>query len=284
MKRQIKIFDDGYIYELKEDQPVFAINTEGKVQRLIEALQFTAGETFTVVFSEVSFGDSVPTSRSSTRQINSEGIQLIKAFEGLYLDAYLDPVGIPTVGYGHTNDVYMGMSITEAEADQLLQQDLERFEAAVEDAVEVEINENQFSALVSFSFNLGAGSLFRSTLLKLLNQGEFEKAAQEFPRWNQAGYQPLLGLTRRRLAERALFLSKPWKVFQKYELLKLTSPRIQGEYVRYIQQALQKTGLELDINGVFNEQTDKAAKQFQEQKGLVPDGLVGPITVAALGL
>jgi lysozyme len=284
MNRQIKIFDDGYVYELQDGQPVLSINTEGQVQRLIEALQFTQAETFTVELSEVSFGDSVPTSRGRTRTINAAGVKLIKSFERLYLDAYLDPVDIPTIGYGHTETAYMGMRISEAEAEKLLYYDVERFEAAVEDAVEVEINDNQFSALVSFSFNLGAGSLFKSTLLKLLNQGKIEKAAEEFPRWNKAGNQPLLGLTRRRLAERALFLSKPWELFQEYDLLQLTSPKIQGEYVRHVQQALKTAGFSLEINGVFDEVTDKAAKQFQEKQGWVPDGLVGPKTVSALNL
>lgn len=94
----------------------------------------------------------------------------------------------------------------------------------------------------------------------------------------------MLGLTRRRWAERALFLSKPWECFLEYDLLKLTSPKMQGEYVRQVQQALQKAGFELNINGVFDEDTDKAAKQFQEQQGWVPDGLVGPKTVTALKL
>jgi GH24 family phage-related lysozyme (muramidase) len=90
---------------------------------------------------------------------------------------------------------------------------LAEFEEAVTEAVEVSINSNQFSALVSFCFNLGADSLFQSTLLKLLNQGDFQGAADQFPRWNKAGGQELEGLTRRRKAERALFLGQDWTVF-----------------------------------------------------------------------
>jgi lysozyme len=284
MERQIKIFDDGYVYELEDGQPILSINTKGEIQKLIEALQFTQAQTFKVELSEVSFSDSVPTSRNSRRQTGSAGVNMIKSFEGLYLDAYYDAVGIPTIGYGHTENVHMGMSISEAEAEQLLRQDLERFEVAVQDGVEVEINDDQFDALVSFSFNLGAGSLFSSTLLKLLNQGKFEQAAEEFPRWNKAGGQALLGLTRRRLSERALFLGKSWQFYKEYDLLELTSPKMQGEYVRQVQLALQKAGLTLDVNGVFDEATDKAAKQFQEKQGWYPDGLVGPKTVAALNL
>ena len=284
MERQIKIFDDGYVYELENGKPILSTNTEGKISKLIEVLEFTKAETFIVERAEVSFADSVPTSRNSRRQTGTAGVNMIKSFEGLHLDAYYDAVGIPTIGYGHIEGVYMGMSISEAEAEELLRQDLERFEVAVQDAVEVEINDDQFDALVSFCFNLGAGSLFSSTLLKLLNKGDYEKAADEFPRWNKAGGQPLLGLTRRRLSERALFLSKPWQFYKEYDLLELTSPKMQGEFVRQVQQALQKAGCNVNINGVFDEATDRAAKQFQEKQGWYPDGLVGPKTVAALNL
>ncbi|MGB3403634.1 MAG: glycoside hydrolase family protein [Microcoleaceae cyanobacterium] len=284
MERQIKIFDDGYVHEIEDGKAILSTNTNGEISKLIEVLEFTKAEKFTVERAEVSFGDSVPTYRNSRRQTGSAGVNMIKSFEGLHLDAYYDAVGIPTIGYGHIEGVYMGMSISEAEAEELLRKDLERFEVAVQDAAEVEINDDQFDALVSFSFNLGAGSLFSSTLLKLLNKGKFEQAAEEFPRWNKAGGQALLGLTRRRLSERALFLSKPWQFYKEYDLLELTSPKMQGEYVRQVQQALQKAGCSLNVNGVFDEATDRAAKQFQEKQGWYPDGLVGPKTVAALNL
>ena len=129
------------------------------------------------------------------------------------LEAYLDAVDVWTIGYGHTKTAEPGMVITEAQAEELLREDLAEFEEAVTEAVEVSINSNQFSALVSFCFNLGAGSLFQSTLLKLLNQGDFQGAADQFPRWDKAGGQALEGLTRRRKAERALFLGQDWTVF-----------------------------------------------------------------------
>ena len=129
------------------------------------------------------------------------------------LEAYQDAVDVWTIGYGHTKTVEPGMIITEAQAEELLREDLAEFEEAVTEAVEVSINSNQFSALVSFCFNLGAGSLFQSTLLKLLNQGDFQGAADQFPRWNKAGYQVLEGLTRRRKAERALYLGQDWTAF-----------------------------------------------------------------------
>lgn len=284
MSKTLKIFQDYQVYEFEGNQPLRVVETQGQVQLLIKALQFSLADTFMIEHvNPIPRADVMPV-RSSSRKINAEGIKLIKAFEGVELEAYLDTVNVPTIGYGHTKDVSLGLKITQAEAEELLRQDIEEFEIAVEDAVQVEINPNQFSALVSFCFNLGAGSLFQSTLLKFLNAGKLEEASLEFPRWNKAGGQPLLGLTRRRMAERALFLGKPWQPFLEYELLQLTRPQIQSEYVRYIQFGLQKAGFDIQTNGIFGFETDEAIKQFQALKGLEPDGLVGLATVTALGL
>ncbi|AAQ58403.1 lysozyme [Chromobacterium violaceum] len=139
---------------------------------------------------------------------NAAGISLIKQFEGVRLAAYQDMVGVWTIGYGHTGpDVKAGMTITQQQADQLLAADLEKFETGVRKAVIVPLNANQFSALVSFSYNLGLGNLRSSTLLRLLNKGDYDGAAAQFPRWNRAGGQAVPGLTRRRKAEQALFLT-----------------------------------------------------------------------------
>ncbi|MFK7088935.1 lysozyme [Chromobacterium violaceum] len=139
---------------------------------------------------------------------NAAGISLIKQFEGVRLAAYQDMVGVWTIGYGHTGpDVKAGMTITQQQADQLLAADLEKFETGVSKAVIVPLNANQFSALVSFSYNLGLGNLRSSTLLRLLNKGDYDGAAAQFPRWNRAGGQAVPGLTRRRKAEQALFLT-----------------------------------------------------------------------------
>ena len=136
------------------------------------------------------------------------GIDLIKQFEGLRLTAYQDMVGVWTIGYGHTGrDVKAGMTITQQQAEQLLINDLAQFERGVNDLVTVQINQNQFDALVSFSYNLGVGALQKSTLLRLLNAGSYQPAADEFPRWNRAGGNVVAGLTRRRYAERQLFLT-----------------------------------------------------------------------------
>ncbi|GLU31193.1 lysozyme [Trinickia caryophylli] len=137
---------------------------------------------------------------------NQAGLALIKQFEGLRLIAYQDVVGVWTIGYGHTgSDVTPGLVITQSQADQMLCGDLAGFETGVSKLVTVALNENQFSALVSFSYNLGLGNLGSSTLLRLLNAGDYQGAAAQFPRWNRAGGKVYDGLTKRRLAEQALF-------------------------------------------------------------------------------
>lgn len=134
-----------------------------------------------------------------------KGISLIKEFEGLSLDAYLCSAGVMTIGYGHTGGVQKGDRITEKKAEELLQDDLKKFENGVLRLVRVPLNQNQFDALVSFAFNLGVGNLGKSTLLRKLNGGDFAGAATEFVRWNKAGGRELAGLTRRRNAEAELF-------------------------------------------------------------------------------
>lgn len=141
------------------------------------------------------------------RKINKNGLDIIKYYEGLELKAYKDPVGILTIGYGHTgDDVFEGQTITSTQAELLLQHDLERFEKGVDAIIEKQVNDNQFSAVVSFAYNVGLTNLSTSTLLKCINKGWFDKAALEFERWNHAGGKVLNGLTARRKAERDLFL------------------------------------------------------------------------------
>jgi lysozyme len=141
-------------------------------------------------------------------KISQEGINLIKQFEGCKLTTYADTGGIATIGYGHTgSDVHRGQCISEQEAENLLRKDVERFEKAVNAEVKVPLSQNQFDALVSFAFNVGQGNLHTSTLLRKLNQSDYQGAAQEFPRWckDSRGHE-LLGLKRRREAEKNLFL------------------------------------------------------------------------------
>ena len=156
-----------------------------------------------------------PIPQGATAQINVDGLKIVKDFEGLELTAYQDSVGVWTIGYGHTAaagppEVYPGQTITEAEAEEILKRDLRLFEKGVRDLVPVSISSNQFSALVSFSFNVGLGALADSTLLRKLNAGEYQGAASEFPRWVRAGGISLPGLVRRRNAERALFLGQDY--------------------------------------------------------------------------
>lgn len=141
-------------------------------------------------------------------KVSQKGIKLIQEFEGLELKAYKDSVGVLTVGWGSTGShVTAGMIITKEQAEQLLKKDLERFEKGVSDLVKVPLKQNQFDALCSFAFNLGLSNLKSSTLLKKLNASDYQGAANEILRWNRAGGKVLNGLTRRRIAERDLFLS-----------------------------------------------------------------------------
>jgi lysozyme len=137
------------------------------------------------------------------------GIDLIKKFESLQLKAYLCPAGVLTIGYGHTGDVARGQVITEHQANVILSLDLEKFEEGVTDLtkdVKPPLNPNEFSALVSFAFNVGIAALSKSTLLKFLLRGDRTNAADEFKRWTKAKGKELPGLIRRRADERALFL------------------------------------------------------------------------------
>lgn len=140
------------------------------------------------------------------RKTNKAGVELIKKFEGLRLTAYQDSVGVWTIGYGHTRTAREGMKITEPEAEALLRDDLADAESDVSRMVGVPLNDNQFAALVSFVFNLGGNNFALSTLRKMLNKGLYEGASKQFARWNKAGGKVLPGLSRRRDAERELFL------------------------------------------------------------------------------
>ena len=146
--------------------------------------------------------------------INERGIKIVKSFEGLALRFYVCDGAVISVGYGATRGwdgrpFNMDMEpITEAEADAFLVRDLESAEGWVRRLIKTPLSENQFSALVSFTFNVGgAGALQRSTLRMKLNRGEYQGAADEFPKWKFANKRILAGLVRRRAAERALFLA-----------------------------------------------------------------------------
>lgn len=149
----------------------------------------------------------------------TEGIELIKHFEGFYPTAYLCPAGKLTIGYGHTKEagppvVNWGDRVTEPEACNILRRDLTSVETDVFSAITASLTQCQFDALVSFTFNLGIGALRRSTLRKIINAGgDGELVAREFVRWNKCGGKPLAGLTRRRRAEAALWNGEDWSAF-----------------------------------------------------------------------
>uniref|UniRef100_UPI0031D7B4C2 lysozyme n=1 Tax=Klebsiella sp. TaxID=576 RepID=UPI0031D7B4C2 len=134
-------------------------------------------------------------------------LNIVKDFEGCSLQAYKDPVGVWTIGYGHTYGVSEKQQITQDEAEQLLFGDLTSVGNEVDHLVIISLNQNQFDALVSFTFNVGGTNLAKSTLLKKLNAGDVSGAAEEFDRWIYAGKQIFDGLVKRRAAEKALFLS-----------------------------------------------------------------------------
>lgn len=145
-------------------------------------------------------------------QTSDKGIALIKEFEGCKLTAYQDSVGVWTIGYGWTQPVdgkpiRAGMTIKQETAERLLKTGLVSYESDVSRLVKVGLTQGQFDALVSFTYNLGARSLSTSTLLRKLNAGDYAGAADEFLRWNKAGGKVLNGLSRRREADLALFLS-----------------------------------------------------------------------------
>ncbi len=147
------------------------------------------------------------------RNVSKAGLDLIKSFEGLFLKPYLDPIKIPTIGYGtimYPDGKRVTMQdpeITEQRALELLQHEVDKKAQAVDQMVKVAINDNEYAALASFSYNVGSQALQTSTLLKLLNAGADRVAvADQFLRWDKAGGKQLPGLTRRRQAERSLFL------------------------------------------------------------------------------
>jgi len=137
--------------------------------------------------------------------IANPGLDIIKLFESLRLKAYQDSVGVWTIGWGHTKGVKAGDTCTVSQADQYLRDDCADAEFDVKRLVKVPLNQNQFDALGSFTFNLGGPNLAKSTLLRKLNGADYVGAALEFPRWNQAGGVVLPGLVKRRAAEQTLF-------------------------------------------------------------------------------
>jgi lysozyme len=141
--------------------------------------------------------------------ISDAGLTLIKSFESFQADAYLDAVGIPTIGYGTTKidgqPVKLGMTCTMQEATGWLKSDLSKFEDFIQDKVNVPLTQNQFDALCSLVYNIGPGNFQSSSCLLALNQKQYKTAQARFLLWNKAKGKVLKGLSRRRVAEAAMF-------------------------------------------------------------------------------
>ena len=153
------------------------------------------------------------TRKVKCRKIGPAGLELIKTFEGLSLDAYLCPAGVWSIGYGHTNGVYERQHITQEQANTLLLDDLSEIEKWLSPALQgLNLSQNEYDACLSLAFNIGSHNFNKSTLKRFLINGDKSAAAGEFQRWNKARgpdgkLRPLAGLTRRRDAEYKLFTS-----------------------------------------------------------------------------
>jgi len=200
-------------------------------------------------------------------KINDAGLELIKSFEGCRLVAYKCPADVWTIGYGHTAGVYEGMVITQAQADNMLKSDMKKYEKYVTDNVKIPLNENQFSALVSFCYNCGVGNL--KTLVKNRTSAQI---ADAMILYNKASGKVLTGLVRRREAERKLFLSGGTVASAGEEIynMKTIKKGSKGAAVKIWQIIV---GVEPD--GDFGSKTDTATKNWQKKNGLSSDGIVG---------
>jgi len=143
--------------------------------------------------------------RPKTVSGRSVNLDLLKEFEGLRLESYQDIGGVWTIGYGHTKTARPDMRITKEGAEALLRDDIKWVTEAIERLVSAPLNDNQYAALVSFIYNIGAGAFSKSTMLRHLNSKSYKLAGDEFPRWNKVKGVTVRGLTNRRLKEQELF-------------------------------------------------------------------------------
>lgn len=230
-------------------------------------------------------------------QTSPQGRQELALYEGTVLHAYKDAVGVWTIATGHTAAAgapkpVCGMTVTAAEADGILATDLAHiYEPAVLRRVEVALAQHEFDALVSFTYNLGEANLARSTLLARLNAGDRAGAGQAFLSWNKAGGKVLAGLTRRRQAESAVFLTGvyPGAAPQAAETATAIARQIvlgrgmKGAAVQSLQASLAALGFLVGrIDGDFGPKTLTAVRSFQRSHGLSDDGIAGLKTQAAL--
>ena len=214
----------------------------------------------------------------ANKRIGQAGLALIKQYEGCRLAAYRCAAGVWTIGYGHTAGVHSGMTITQAQADAYLQQDIAKFEGYVNNPAYVpiteQLNQNQFDALVSFAFNLGAGNL-----RKLCKGRIAAQIAQAMTQYCKANGKVLAGLRRRRAAEQALF-NKPVSAAtpaqnqntEDYNM-KTIKKGSKGNAVKVWQIIIGAAA-----DGIFGSGTESATKTWQSNHGLAADGIVGKMS------
>lgn len=171
-----------------------------------------SNDDFAIAVDQASHQD-IGYAQDTMNRISERGVELISNFEGLRLNAYQDSVGIWTIGFGttifpHGKKVQDGDCCTIQQAKSYMSHDLKRFEIAVSKAVQVPLNQHQFDALVSLTYNIGIGAFQNSTLVKLLNAGDYTAASHQFDVWIKAGGQTVQGLVNRRAVEKSFFLGK----------------------------------------------------------------------------
>ena len=144
-------------------------------------------------------------------KISEDGLELIKKFEGCETSAYQDSVGVWTIGFGHTKGVEEGQTCSIEDAEAMLADEMDESEGYINNMVKVELQQHEFDSLVAWVYNLGPTNLGESTMLKVLNGGQFDRVPDEMNRWTRAGGKILEGLVRRRQAESLMFQNLDWR-------------------------------------------------------------------------
>ena len=144
-------------------------------------------------------------------KISEDGLELIKKFEGCETTAYQDSVGVWTIGFGHTKGVEEGQTCSIEDAESMLADEMDEYEGYINNMVKVDLQQHEFDSLVAWVYNLGPTNLGESTMLKVLNGGQFDRVPDEMNRWTRAGGEILEGLVRRRQAESLMFQDLDWR-------------------------------------------------------------------------
>ena len=222
----------------------------------------------------------------ANKRIGQAGLALIKQYEGCRLAAYRCAAGVWTIGYGHTAGVHSGMTITQAQADAYLRQDIAKFEGYVNNPAYVPItanlNQNQFDALVSFAFNLGAGNL-----RKLCKGRTAAQIARTMPNYNKAAGKVLAGLKRRREAEQKLFNTPDTGTMASATttMASTTTKNTEDYNMQTIKKGSKGKSVKVwqiiigaAADGIFGSGTESATKTWQSNHGLTADGIVGKMS------